>query len=108
LLELVPIIGPFISGIFAVFFAFLQAPGLAIAVLILWIVTQQLEAHVIVPIVMSKSVGINPVTVILGVLIGGTLGGIVGILIAIPVISGISVFVADIMEGNSGTDVKEG
>jgi predicted PurR-regulated permease PerM len=102
LLEVVPIIGPFISGAFAVFFAFLQAPALALAVLILWIVTQQLESHIIVPIVMSKSVGINPVTVILGVLIGGTLGGVVGILIAIPVISGISVFVNDIIEGQIG------
>jgi predicted PurR-regulated permease PerM len=102
LFEVVPIIGPFVSGAVAMFFAFLQGPGVALAVLVLWIVTQQLESHIIVPIVMSKSVGINPVMVILGVLIGGTLGGIVGALIAIPVISGISVFVNDIMEGEIG------
>jgi predicted PurR-regulated permease PerM len=100
--EVVPIIGPFISGAFALFFSFLQAPALAVAVLILWIVAQQLEAHVIVPIVMSKSVGINPVMVILGILVGGTLGGFVGILVAIPIISGVSVFVNDLMEGKTG------
>jgi len=99
LFEVIPLIGPFISGAIAVFFAFLQSPALAIAVLILWVVTQQLEAHIIVPIVMSKSVGLNPVLVILGILIGGTLGGIVGALIAIPVMSGISVFITDLMEG---------
>ena len=104
LFEVIPIIGPFISGAFGVFFAFLQAPALAVAVLILWVVTQQLESHIIVPIVMSKSVGINPVMVILGVLIGGTLNGFVGALIAIPVISGISVFVLDLMEGNTGEE----
>lgn len=99
LLEVVPIIGPFISGAVAVFFAFLQSPGLALAVLIMWVITQQLENHILVPVVMSRSVGLNPVLVILAVLIGATLGGIVGALIAIPVVSGISVFISDLMEG---------
>ncbi|MBX4187272.1 MAG: AI-2E family transporter [Candidatus Doudnabacteria bacterium] len=102
LFEVIPIIGPFISGAVAVFLTFIQSPALAVAVVILWIVTQQLEAHIIVPIVMSRSVGINPVMVILAVLVGGTLGGIVGILIAIPTVSGITVFVTDLMEGNVG------
>jgi predicted PurR-regulated permease PerM len=47
---------------------------------------------------MSKSVGLNPVVVILGVLIGGTLGGLIGAIIAIPVISGVSIFLTDIWE----------
>lgn len=104
--EIVPIIGPFISGAFAVFFAFLQSPTLAVAVLILWVVTQQLESHVVVPVVMSRSVGINPVLVILAVLVGGTLGGIVGALIAIPVVSGISVFVNDVLEGGISEETE--
>ena len=99
--EIIPYIGPFVSGTFAVFFAFIQAPALALAVLILWIVTQQLESHIIVPIVMSRSVGLNPVLVILGIIVGTTLGGIIGALIAIPVMSGISVFVEDLMEGHA-------
>ncbi len=99
LLEIIPIIGPFVSGALAVFFAFLQSPTLAVAVIILWVVTQQLESHIIVPVVMSRSVGINPVLVILSVLVGATLGGIVGALIAIPVVSGISVFINDVIEG---------
>lgn len=102
LMEIVPIIGPFIAGAFAVFFAFLQSPTLAIFVVILWVITQQLENHIIVPVVMSRSVGLNPVMVILAVLTGATLGGFVGALIAIPVASGISVFVEDLMEGQVG------
>lgn len=98
LLEIVPYIGPFVSAIPAVFFAFLQSPALAVAVIILYIVIQQLENHIIVPVVMSKSVGINPVLVILGILIGGTLAGIVGALIAVPIISGVSVFLNDLWE----------
>ncbi len=100
ILELVPYIGPFIAAIPATLFAFLQNPPLAIAVIILYLVIQQLENHIIVPVVMSKSVGLNPVLVILAVLVGGTLAGIMGALIAIPVVSGISVFVADMMESN--------
>ena len=96
--EIVPLIGPFISGSIACFFAFLQSPALAVAVLIMWVIAQQLESNIIVPVVMSKSVGLNPVLVILGILIGTTLGGIVGALIAVPVMSGISVFVADVLE----------
>lgn len=99
LLEIIPLIGPFIAGAIAVFFAFLQSPTLAVFVIILWVVTQQLENHIIVPVIMSRSVGLNPVMVILAVLTGVTLGGFVGALIAIPVVSGISVFVTDIMEG---------
>ncbi|MBI4363636.1 MAG: AI-2E family transporter [Candidatus Doudnabacteria bacterium] len=95
LFEIIPYIGPFLSLIPAVFFAFIQNPPLAVAVIILYIIIQQLENHIIVPVVMSKSVGLNPVIVILGILIGGTLGGIIGAVIAIPVLSGISVFLSD-------------
>lgn len=100
LLEIIPYIGPFLSLIPALFFAFLQAPALAVAVIVLYVVIQQLENHIIVPVVMSKSVGINPVLVILGILIGGTLGGVIGAIIAVPVLSGISVFVGGMLNKN--------
>ncbi len=95
LLEIIPLIGPFISVLPAIFFAFLQSPTLALLVIILYVVVQQLENHIVVPVVMSKSVGLSPVLVILGVLVGGTLGGIIGAVLAIPIIGGISVFVQD-------------
>ncbi len=101
IMELIPFIGPFISGAIACFFAFLQSPGLAVAVLIMWVVAQQLESNIIVPIVMSKSVGLNPILVLLGVLVGASLGGILGALIIVPVMSGISVFLLDVMEGET-------
>lgn len=99
LLEIVPYIGPFIAVVPAALFAFLQNPPLAIAVIILYLIVQQLENHIIVPIVMSRSVGLNPVIVILGILIGGSLAGVIGALIAIPILSGASVFLSDMMEG---------
>lgn len=101
ILEIIPYIGPILAAIPALFFAFLQSPALALGVLILYVVIQQLENHIIVPVVMSKSVGLNPVIVILGILIGGSLGGILGAIIAVPIISGISVFVVDMMESET-------
>jgi predicted PurR-regulated permease PerM len=98
ILEIIPYIGPFIAGAVTVFFAFLQTPGLAIAALIMFVVVQQFEAHILVPVIMSRSVGLNPVLVILSILVGGSLGGIVGALIAVPIVSGVSVFVLDVME----------
>jgi predicted PurR-regulated permease PerM len=98
ILEFIPYIGPFLALIPALLFAFIQSPGLAVAVVILYVVIQQLENHIIVPVVMSKSVGLNPVMVILGILVGGTLGGIVGAIIAIPLLSAISIFVSDMLE----------
>lgn len=97
-LEIIPYIGPFISVIPAVFFAFLQNPVLALLVIGLYVVIQQLENHIIVPVVMSKSVGLNPILVIVGILVGGTLGGIIGAVIAVPILSGISVFISDLFE----------
>jgi predicted PurR-regulated permease PerM len=96
--EIIPYIGPFIAGTIAAFFAFLQSPALALATIIMFVIVQQLEGHILVPIVMSRSVGLNPVLVILAILVGGSLGGIVGALIAVPLASGISVFVNDVLE----------
>jgi predicted PurR-regulated permease PerM len=98
LLEIIPLIGPIIAAVPAVFFAFLKNPPLALAVIILYIVIQQLENQVIVPVVMSRSVGLNPVVVIIGVLVGASLGGVLGAIIAIPIISGVSIFINDIWQ----------
>lgn len=106
ILEIIPYIGPFVAGIITLFFVFLQSPALALAALILYVVIQQLESHILVPIIMSKSVGLNPILIILGILIGGTLGGVVGALVAIPILSGVSVFVTDVLEERTAEEQK--
>jgi predicted PurR-regulated permease PerM len=107
LLEIVPYIGPIIAVIPAAFFAFIQNPPLVLAVIILYIIIQQLENHLLVPMIMSRSVGLNPVLVILGVLIGGSLGSWVGAVIAIPLISAIQVFVNDVFNKEEMEDLGE-
>ena len=98
LFEVVPFIGPLLAAIPAVFFAFLQSPFMGISVAILYLIIQELENHLIVPKVMSKAVGLNSLIVIVAILVGAKLGGVVGALLAVPVTTGLSVFLKDFVE----------
>lgn len=85
-LEVIPIIGPIISAIPAVLVALTVSPGLALAVVALYFIIQQLENNLIVPGVMQKAVGVPPLASLLALMIGGRLGGIVGIILAVPIL----------------------
>lgn len=82
--EIIPIAGPILAAIPAVIIAFLISPFLGVSVIALFLVVQQVESHVIVPVVMKKAVGLSPLVVVAALLIGAKLGGIFGILLAIP------------------------
>lgn len=98
LFNLIPLIGPFIGAVPAVFIAFTTTdstgllhlePGwpLAIGASAALLVVQQIDNHIISPNVMARTVKLHPVTVMLGLLIGGTLAGLVGMLFTVPVIA---------------------
>ena len=93
LFEIVPMIGPWMSAIPG----FLQSPILGISVIVLYIIIQELENHLIVPKVMSKAVGLNPLIVIIAILVGMKIGGVVGALLAVPVSTALSVFLKDLV-----------
>src|SRR3989344_254835 len=84
-LEVVPMAGPVLAAIPAVFLAFLQDPAIGFWVIIFYVAVQQFENHVLVPIVLGKTVGLNPIVVIMALLIGGNLAGISGMIISVPV-----------------------
>ncbi len=84
-LELIPVVGPVISAIPGVMIAFSQSPALGLWALALYVIIQQLEGHVLVPLILGKSLGMNPITVILALLIGAHLAGVVGMIVAVPV-----------------------
>jgi predicted PurR-regulated permease PerM len=87
LLEIVPTLGPILSAIPAVIIAITISPTLAISVAIGYIVIQLIENNLLVPKIMEKAVGLNPIVVIMGVLIFSNLIGISGALLAIPLIA---------------------
>lgn len=87
LLEVVPTLGPIIAAIPAIIVALTINPTIAIIVIIIYIVIQILENNFLVPKIMEKAVGLNPVAVILSVMIGANLLGVAGALLSIPFIS---------------------
>ncbi len=78
--------------------AFLESTGAGIAVVIMYIVYQQLENHILQPVVMSRTVHLNPLGVLLSVLVGVELAGFVGALLAIPAAGAIQVVVRDLWD----------
>lgn len=96
--ELLPAIGPFIGAIPAIIVALSQQPVLAIWVTGLYLVIQQLENHLIVPKVMSKATGLNPVIVIISLLVGAKVAGMIGVILAVPTVIIISTFLEDFLE----------
>ncbi len=93
--ELIPIIGPILAAVPAVFFGFLSSPLLGLVVAIVYIVIQQTESHLLVPLMMQKTVGLNPLVVIIALLVGARLGGVLGMFLAVPIASVIVEFLMD-------------
>lgn len=84
--EIIPNIGPIASAIPAFFAGFIISPLMGLAVAALYFLIQQLENTVIVPKIMEKEVGVNPIITILSLTIGFKLAGITGAVLAIPVV----------------------
>ena len=81
---IVPVVGAFIGTVPAVFLLFLVEPMQAVWFLVFIVVLQQLEGHVIYPKVVGESVGLPPLWVLMGIVVGGGLGGILGLLLGVP------------------------
>ena len=82
--EIVPLVGPIFAGALSVAVALGDSSGLAVSTLIFFVVMQQIEGHLLVPIVMKKAVDVHPVIVIVALLGGYQLAGIPGMLLAVP------------------------
>lgn len=86
ILEIVPNIGSTISAVPAVVVGFTLSPVHGGAVILLYFLIQQLENNLIVPLVMQRVVGLNPLITITSLMVGFTLGGAVGAVLAIPLV----------------------
>jgi len=95
-LEIIPNIGPFISAIPAVLAGLILGPWTALAVAALYFLIQQFENQFIVPQIMAKEVGINPLVVILSLIAGFKLAGVVGAILAVPVVLLIEIILSEV------------
>lgn len=96
LLEIVPTIGPIIAAIPALIVALSVSPTVALFVAVLYAVIQVLENNFLVPRIMQRAVGLHPIVVILGIIIGSKLLGVLGALLAVPFISLVIVVASEI------------
>jgi predicted PurR-regulated permease PerM len=94
--ETIPIVGPVIGGVTAVAVALTVSPKLALMVGSYFLVLHQLEANVLVPKIMERSVGVSPVAVLVALLVGGSLMGLAGAILAIPTAALLSVIIEEI------------
>ena len=94
ILEMVPFVGPVFVGALAALIGFSESLTLGISVIVLFVIIQQLENHLLVPLVMKYTVGLHPVVVVISLLAGAKLAGFAGILLAIP----IAVIIVEILE----------
>lgn len=93
LVAMIPLVGGLIAGVPAVVLATLHSPTAGVVTLVVFVGFQLVENHFIYPVVMSRTVRMNPLWVLLSVLIGANLGGVfgstlgalTGALVAIPV-----------------------
>ena len=98
LCEFIPYIGPILSAIPAAFFGFTQDSFVYrgfIVMFAFWLI-QWLENNILVPKIMSKTVGLNPLVILISVLIGAELLGIWGVLLAVPVSAALSILFSDV------------
>lgn len=101
-MELIPYIGPILSAVPAVFIALVQSPILALYVVFLFTGIQLAENQIIVPRVMSKTVGLNPIVVIGALLIGGEMAGVLGMILAVPMATILTIIVSDLIGFRDG------
>jgi predicted PurR-regulated permease PerM len=87
LLVVVPYFGAIAGGIPPVLLGLTHSPGMALAVFVVYLVVQQVESNVIVPIVMARVVKLHPAVIAIGVVVVSQLFGLVGLLVAVPLIS---------------------
>jgi predicted PurR-regulated permease PerM len=109
ILDFLPMIGGALAGIPTVLFALTHSLSAGIVTAAVFIAYTQIENHILNPIVMSRTVRINPLLVLIAILVGanvgnlvgGFFGGFVGALIAIPVAGSIQVIVRELWQASA-------
>jgi predicted PurR-regulated permease PerM len=94
LLNLIPFLGPFVGGALAAGVALLSGDlTQAIWAVAIFTAIQQLDNHVITPLVQRTMVKLSPLVIVLALIIGGSVAGLLGVLIAVPVTAAVRIII---------------
>lgn len=85
ILEIVPTIGPILAAVPAILLGFTDSPSKAMIVAAVYIGIQQVESHLITPLLMGRRVRLHPIAIIAAFLIGSAFLGVLGALLSVPV-----------------------
>jgi predicted PurR-regulated permease PerM len=97
-LDLIPLAGATIAAVILTLVALTQSTTAAIVVLVFFVVYQQLENHLLQPLVYGRTVQLSPLAVLVAVLIGAEVAGVLGALGAIPIAGAFQVILQDWLE----------
>jgi predicted PurR-regulated permease PerM len=105
--DLIPLVGATIGGLVALLAAAIHSIPALIVVAIVFVVYQQLENHLLQPLVFARTVNLNPLTVLIAILVAVELAGILGALLAIPLASIMQVIARDLWDHRRGKPKAE-
>ncbi len=93
-LNLIPFLGPVVGGALAALVALLNGDfWQAVWAVVIMIVVQQIDNHLITPMVQRARVNLSPLVIVLALIVGGSLAGLLGVLVAIPVTAAVRIVV---------------
>ncbi|WP_031168342.1 AI-2E family transporter [Streptomyces durhamensis] len=104
--DLIPLVGATIGAVVASAVAFVHSLPAGIGAIVFFIVYQQAENHLLQPLILSRTVKLNPLTVLLAILIAAEVAGILGALLAIPVTGVIQVVLGDLWAHRKGRPLR--
>ena len=94
LLNIIPFIGPWVGGLLGLTTALIEGDaGKAVWVVVAFLAIQQLDNHIVSPLILRVAVRLNPATIILSLLAGGSIGGLFGVLIAVPLTAALKIVI---------------
>jgi predicted PurR-regulated permease PerM len=96
ILVIVPYFGAIVGAIPPVLFALAQGPDTALLTLGVYLLVQQIESMITIPLVMANRVRLHPALVAIGVVVVGQLFGFVGLFVAVPILSAIVILVDEL------------
>ncbi len=93
-LNLIPVLGPVVGGALAALVALLNGdPTQAIWAVLIFTLVQQVDNHIITPLVQRTRVNLSPLVIVLALVIGGSVAGLLGVLVAVPMTAAIRIVV---------------
>src|SRR6478735_6205517 len=100
--DLIPLVGATLGAVVATIAGFIHSVPAGIVLIIFFVVYQQLENHLLQPVILSRTVKLNPLTVLVAILVFVELAGVLGALLAIPFAGIVQVIIRDVWDHRRG------